>query len=82
MVPSIRKTSALVREIAAASAGQSESVSHIEGAMGQLNRATQQNVSAAQELAATSQDLSAQAEQLQRGVAFFATGDAVALALR
>ncbi|WP_273703717.1 methyl-accepting chemotaxis protein, partial [Candidatus Accumulibacter vicinus] len=52
MVPSIRKTSDLVQEIAAASQEQSAGVGQINGAMGQLNRATQQNASASEELAA------------------------------
>jgi methyl-accepting chemotaxis protein len=74
IVPSIRKTSELVQEIAAASAEQSESVTQIGDAIGQLNRATQQNASASEELAATSEELSAQAGQLQQSIAFFKTG--------
>ena len=70
-MPSIQKTSELVQEIAASSAEQSESVTQIGGAMGQLSKATQQNASASEELAATSEELSGQAEQLQQSVAFF-----------
>jgi methyl-accepting chemotaxis protein len=80
IVPSIQKTSELVQEIAAASAEQSESVVQIGGAMGQLSKATQQNASASEELAATSEEMSGQAEQLQQSIAFFTTGDAVAVA--
>ena len=76
IVPSIQKTSELVQEIAAASAEQSQSVLHIGGAMGQLNKVTQQNASASEELAATSEELSGQAEQLQQSIAFFNTGAA------
>jgi methyl-accepting chemotaxis protein len=72
-VPSIQKTSELVQEIAAASSEQSESVTQIGGAMGQLSKATQQNASASEELAATSEELSGQAEQLQQSIAFFKT---------
>ncbi len=79
IVPSIQKTSELVQEIAAASSEQSESVVQIGGAMGQLSKATQQNASASEELAATSEELSGQAEQLQQSIAFFKTGDAVAV---
>ena len=75
IVPSIQKTSELVQEIAAASAEQSESVVQIVGAIGQLNKATQQNASASEELAATSEELSGQAQQLQQSIAFFKTGD-------
>ncbi len=53
MLPSIRKTSDLVQEIAAASQEQSTGVSQIYGEMGQLNQATQHNASASEELAAT-----------------------------
>ncbi|MDD2810703.1 MAG: methyl-accepting chemotaxis protein, partial [Rhodoferax sp.] len=77
IVPSIQKTSELVQEIAAASSEQSESVTQIGGAMGQLSKATQQNASASEELAATSEELSGQAEQLQQSVAFFNLGDGV-----
>ncbi|CAG0993033.1 partial Methyl-accepting chemotaxis protein, partial [Rhodocyclaceae bacterium] len=45
IVPSIKKTSDLVQEIAAASQEQSSGVGQINGAMGQLNKATQQNAS-------------------------------------
>lgn len=74
IVPSIQKTSELVQEIAAASTEQSDSVVQIGGAMGQLNKATQQNASASEELAATSEELSGQAEQLQNSMAFFNIG--------
>ena len=43
--------------------------------MGQLNKATQQNSSASEELAATSEELSGQAQQLQQSVGFFKTGE-------
>ena len=71
IVPSIQKTSELVQEISATSSEQSDSVVQISGAMGQLNKATQQNASASEELAATSEELSGQAEQLQQSIAFF-----------
>jgi methyl-accepting chemotaxis protein len=75
MVPSIRRTSDLVQEIAAASSEQSTAVGQISTAMSQLSRATQQNAAASQELAATAEELSGQAEQLQETVAFFKTGN-------
>ncbi|MDP2824725.1 MAG: methyl-accepting chemotaxis protein [Sulfuritalea sp.] len=73
MVPSIKKTSDLVQEIAAASQEQSAGVGQINGAMGQLNQATQQNASASEELAATAEEMGASAEQLQQLMAFFKT---------
>ncbi len=71
MVPSIKKTSDLVQEIAAASQEQSAGVGQINGAMGQLNHATQQNASASEELAATAEEMGGQAGQLQELMAFF-----------
>ncbi|GAB1393103.1 hypothetical protein MASR1M60_12660 [Rhodocyclaceae bacterium] len=71
MVPSIKKTSDLVQEIAAASQEQSQGVGQINGAMGQLNKATQQNASASEELAATAEEMGGQATQLQELMEFF-----------
>jgi methyl-accepting chemotaxis protein len=71
MVPTIKKTSDLVEEIAAASGEQSAGVGQINAAMGQLNQATQQNASASEELAATAEEMGGQAEQLQQLMAFF-----------
>jgi methyl-accepting chemotaxis protein len=71
IVPSINKTSDLVREIAAASDQQSAGVGQINTVMGQLNRLTQQNASASVELAATAEELSSQAQQLQHSMEFF-----------
>jgi methyl-accepting chemotaxis protein len=75
MVPTIRKTSDLVQEIASASSEQSSGVAQINGAMGQLNQATQQNASASEELAATAEELGSQAEQLQQTMTFFRLDD-------
>jgi len=71
MVPSIRKTSDLVQEIASASQEQSSGVGQINTAMNQLNQITQQSASASEELAATAEEMSSQAEQLQRLMSFF-----------
>ena len=71
MVPSIKKTSDLVREIAAASQEQSAGVGQINMAMGQLNQATQQNASASEELAATAEEMSGQSTQLTALMSFF-----------
>ncbi|HJV25003.1 MAG TPA: methyl-accepting chemotaxis protein [Aromatoleum sp.] len=72
MVPSIRKTSDLVQEIAAASEEQSTGVAQINIAMNQLNQITQQNAAAAEELASTADEMNSQAEKLQRTMGFFA----------
>jgi PAS domain S-box-containing protein len=71
MVPSINKTSDLVREINAASEEQFSGIGQINGAMIQLSQTTQQNASASEELAATSEEMSGQAEKLQHLMAFF-----------
>jgi methyl-accepting chemotaxis protein len=74
MVPSIKKTSDLVREIASASEEQSTGVGQINGAMGQLNKATQQNASASEQLAATAEEMGGNAAQLQELMEFFRIG--------
>ena len=71
MVPSIKKTSDLVQEIAAARREQGAGVGQINGAMGQLNQATQQNASASEELAATAEEMGGQAGQLTDLMSFF-----------
>jgi methyl-accepting chemotaxis protein len=43
--------------------------------MGQLNKATQQNASASEELAATAEEMGGQAGQLQELMAFFTIAD-------
>jgi methyl-accepting chemotaxis protein len=75
IVPSIQRTSDLVREIAAASTEQSAGVGQIHSAIGQRNQLTQQNAPASEELAATSEEMSSQAEQLQRLMGFFRLDD-------
>ena len=78
MVPSIKKTSGLVQEIAAASGEQSEGVTLISDAMSQLNSSTQQTAAASEELSATAQQLSTQAGQLQTLMAYFRLASDVA----
>jgi len=82
MVPSIKKTSDLVQEIAAASQEQSAGVGQINGAMGQLNKATQQNASASEELAATAEEMGGQAAQLQELMEFFTVANQEAVGAR
>jgi len=75
IVPSIKLTSDLVQDIAAASEEQAAGVGQINTAMDQLNRITQQNASSSEQLAATSEQMSGQAAQLQELMAFFAVAD-------
>jgi methyl-accepting chemotaxis protein-1 (serine sensor receptor) len=71
MIPSIRKTSDLVQEIAAASEEQTAGLSQISGTVNQLSQVAQQNAAASEQLAATSEEMSGQAEQLQGLMEFF-----------
>jgi len=71
MVPSIRRTSDLVQEIAAASAEQSTGVSQINSAMTQMSQITQATASSSEELAATSEEMAGQSAALQELMRFF-----------
>ncbi|WP_223846077.1 methyl-accepting chemotaxis protein [Wenzhouxiangella sp. AB-CW3] len=76
MVPSIQKTSDLVKEISAASTEQAAGARQINDAMGQLNSTTEQAASSSEELASTSEEMSGQAEQLQQLMTFFRVSEA------
>ncbi|WP_338845525.1 methyl-accepting chemotaxis protein [Massilia sp. W12] len=80
MIPAIRKTSDLVREISAASEEQSSGLQQMTQAMGRLSETTQQNASASEELAATAQEMSGHASELQELMSFFQTGGQAAAA--
>ena len=71
MAPTIGTTSDLVREIAAASREQTSGVAHINGAMGQLNKATQINAAASEQLAATAAEMHDQVDRLHALMDFF-----------
>jgi methyl-accepting chemotaxis protein len=71
LVPDIRKTAELVREIASASTEQGTGAAQINKAIQQLDQVIQQNASASEEMAATSVELSSQAESLQSSIGFF-----------
>jgi methyl-accepting chemotaxis protein len=71
LVPDIRKTAELVREIAAASVEQSTGTSQVNKAMQQLDQVIQQNASASEEMASTAEELASQAEILQSAIGFF-----------
>jgi methyl-accepting chemotaxis protein len=75
LVPDIRKTAELVREIAAASIEQSRGAGHVNKALQQLDQVIQQNASASEEMAATAEELAGQAEVLQSAIGFFKLGD-------
>jgi len=71
IIPTIKKTSDLVEEIAASSAQQASTVTQINAAMTQLDTVTNQNASGAEELAATAEELSGSVESLKEMVSFF-----------
>jgi methyl-accepting chemotaxis protein len=71
LVPDIRKTAELVREIAAASSEQSTGASQVNKAIQQLDQVIQQNAAASEEMASTAEELSSQAEVLQSSIGFF-----------
>jgi methyl-accepting chemotaxis protein len=71
LVPDIRKTAELVSEISAACREQDIGAAQINEAIQQLDKVTQLNSSASEEMAATSEELAAQSEELQTSIAFF-----------
>jgi methyl-accepting chemotaxis protein len=84
LAPSIRKTTELVQEVAAASREQAAGVTQINKAMGQMDSVTQRNAAASEELASTAEELAARAETLQQLMSFFRVDElhAVAPAVR
>ncbi len=78
MLPGIKKTADLVQEITSASEEQSTAAGQISGAMSQLDKVTQLNASASEELAATAHEMRDRAESLQDAISFFSLDNAVA----
>ncbi len=76
LVPDIRKTAELVEEITAACREQNVGASQINQAIQQLDKVTQQNAAASEEVSATSMSLSNQAQDLQTIIQFFRIGAA------
>jgi methyl-accepting chemotaxis protein len=73
LVPDIRRTAELVTEISAACREQDIGASQVNDAIQQLDKVTQTNSSASEQMASTSEELAAQAEELQVSIAFFRT---------
>ncbi|HLP00935.1 MAG TPA: methyl-accepting chemotaxis protein [Opitutaceae bacterium] len=71
LVPDIRKTAELVKEITVASEEQNSGAAQINKAIQELDKVIQQNASAAEEMASSSEELASQAEQLQSAIEFF-----------
>jgi methyl-accepting chemotaxis protein len=71
LLPDIKRTTELVKEISASSKEQANGADQINQAIQELNNVIQQNSSAAEEMSLTAQELSSQAEQLQTGISYF-----------
>jgi methyl-accepting chemotaxis protein len=71
LVPDIRKTAELISEISAACREQDIGAAQINEAIQQLDKVTQTNAGASEEMSATSEELASQAEELQASIAFF-----------
>ncbi|QDK34034.1 methyl-accepting chemotaxis protein [Sphingomonas sp. IC081] len=74
LVPDIRRTAELVCEISAACREQDIGAAQINEAIQQLDKVTQLNASASDEISSTSEQLASQAEELQNAIAFFEIG--------
>ena len=75
LVPDIRRTADLIQGVSVASHEQSTGIDQTNKALHDLDRVTQQNASAATQMAATASALSDQARQLQSAAAFFQLGE-------
>ena len=75
LVPDIRKTADLVKEITTASEEQNSGAGQINKAIQELDKVVQQNASASEEMASSSEELASQAEQLQSAIEFFKVND-------
>jgi hypothetical protein len=69
LVPKIRKTADLVRDVAAAATEQASGLAHVGQGMQDVDRVAQGNASGAEELSATSVEMATQAEALRNLVA-------------
>ncbi|WP_052566680.1 methyl-accepting chemotaxis protein [Candidatus Magnetobacterium casense] len=74
LVPDIEKTASLVEEITVSSKEQDIGAEQINKAIQQLDKVVQQNAGTANEVSSTAETLAGHAQQLQRSVTFFKTG--------
>jgi methyl-accepting chemotaxis protein len=82
LVPDIRKTAELISEISAACREQDIGSSQINVAIQQLDKVTQLNAGASEQLTATSEELSGQAQALEASMGFFRIDSAGAAPIR
>jgi methyl-accepting chemotaxis protein len=71
LIPSIQGTADFVKEVAASSNEQSSNVNQITETMSKMDRVTQNNATAGEQLLSTAEQLSAQAQGLKNLMAFF-----------
>jgi len=81
LVPAIKKTAELVREVATASREQGTGVAQVNKAMSQVDQVTQRNASAAEELSSTAEEMASQAKSLQQLMSFFRVDESDSLPL-
>jgi methyl-accepting chemotaxis protein len=74
IVPAIKETALLIRNIKSASEQQKVGVNQISSAMSQISIESQGNSSTAEELSATSELLKSYSAELQRTIGYFKTG--------
>jgi methyl-accepting chemotaxis protein len=74
LVPAIRRTSALIHEVATASQEQRQGMGQAHASLFQINEVTQRSSSSAEELASTAEELASQAEAFTQTMSVFRTG--------
>jgi methyl-accepting chemotaxis protein len=75
LVPDIRRTADLVMEISASAREQNVGVGQVNAAISQLDEVSQQNLTSAQQVSATSEALATEAERLRDLLSYFANPD-------
>lgn len=71
LLPEVKKTARLIKEIAAAGEEQNSGAEQVNHAMQQLNDIIQQNAASAEEASTSAEELNAQAATLKQTIAFF-----------
>lgn len=71
ILPKIKSTVSLIKEITAASVEQNAGAEQINAAITELNKVTQENAASAEEIAANSEELASTAEKMHSIVQFF-----------
>ncbi|WP_428243403.1 HAMP domain-containing methyl-accepting chemotaxis protein [Gynuella sp.] len=71
IIPTIRQTSELVRDVSVASSQQATGARQINITMEQLSRITEENASASEELAAAAEEMNGQSQYLRQLMSFF-----------